>query len=79
MEEQDIPVPAKTRGLLLERNINPESKAEKISQILIIFIKPYKPFLHINNKHTHTFYIYIYINKKFFYPPLSPVAVEIGS
>lgn len=52
-------VPAKTRGLLLERNINPESIAEKISQILIIFIKPYKSFLHINNKRTHTFYIYI--------------------
>lgn len=63
-------MPAKTKRLLLGQNINPEPIAEKRSQILIIFIKPYKLFLFINNKHN------------IFSPPLSAVAVtrvEIGS
>lgn len=38
MEEWEILVPAKNRGLLLRQQINPESIVEKISQILIIYV-----------------------------------------
>lgn len=37
-----MPVPAKHRGLLLGQDISPELRAEKVSQILFIFSKPYK-------------------------------------
>lgn len=51
MEEQEIPEPTETRGLLLGQNFNAESVAEKISQILIVFLKPFTLFSYINKKY----------------------------